>query len=336
MPNWKEQIGPDEDKKFNQYAAELRAIQAARPKTPEGPGRALHTKPHVGVVGELRVNPLQAPLNQGPFATPGTFPLYLRFSNGTFGRQHDGVPDVRGVALKLVGVPGKKLIPGLEDKQTQDLLLIQNKAFGMKGPDEFIKLVRIAVKGKALLVPRLLAAFGLVGGFKLIKGIASMPKVPSMATGTFYTCVPHRYGEDACKLSIVPLQPPAPPPAKGYSSLRDDLIARLKTGPLEWSLRVQLFLDEATTPLEDASVEWPEDKSPFREIGRVVIPRQDVTSARGQEIEALVESLSFDPWHSVEALRPLGAVMRARSAAYRESTMERKAAAEPETVLAPG
>ena len=113
-------------------------------------------------------------------------------------------------------------------------------------------------------------------------------------------------------------------------------IARLKSGPLEWSLRVQLFLDEATTPIEDASVEWPEDKAPFREIGRVVIPQQDVTSARGQEIDALVESLSFDPWHSVEALRPLGAVMRARSAAYRESTMERKAAAEPETVLAPG
>ena len=148
--------------------------------------------------------------------------------------------------------------------------------------------------------------------------------------------MPHRYGEDACKLAIVPLQPPAPAPAKGYSSLRDDLVARLKGGPLEWSLRVQLFLDESTTPIEDASVEWPEDKAPFREIGRVVLPQQDVTSARGQEIDALVEGLSFDPWHSVEALRPLGAVMRARSAAYRESTMERKAAAEPETVLAPG
>ena len=163
-----------------------------------------------------------------------------------------------------------------------------------------------------------------------------MPKIPSMATGTFYTCVPLRYGEDACKLSIVPLQPPAPPPAKGYGSLRDDLIARLKSGPLEWSLRVQLFIDEATTPLEDASVEWPEAKAPFREIGRVVVQQQDVTSARGQEIEALVEQLSFDPWHSVEALRPLGAVMRARSAAYRESTIERKAVAEPETVLGAG
>ena len=64
--------------------------------------------------------------------------------------------------------------------------------------------------------------------------------------------------------------------------------------------------------------------------------KQDPDSARGKEIEALVESFSFDPWHAVEELRPLGAIMRARSAAYRESTIERKAADEPETVLEPG
>jgi hypothetical protein len=40
--------------------------------------------------------------------------------------------------------------------------------------------------------------------------------------------------------------------------------------------------------------------------------------------------MSFDPWHALEAHRPLGAMMRARNHAYRVSTKERQAAAEPE------
>ena len=42
-----------------------------------------------------------------------------------------------------------------------------------------------------------------------------------------------------------------------------------------------------------------------------------------------VESLSFDPWHALEAHRPLGNMMRARNHAYRPSTQERCAAPEP-------
>jgi hypothetical protein len=43
--------------------------------------------------------------------------------------------------------------------------------------------------------------------------------------------------------------------------------------------------------------------------------------------------MSFDPWHAVEELRPLGAMMRARAIAYRESVIERQAAPEPDEVV---
>ena len=43
-----------------------------------------------------------------------------------------------------------------------------------------------------------------------------------------------------------------------------------------------------------------------------------------------MERLSFDPWHAGEDFRPLGNMMRARNVAYRLSTQERGAAAEPE------
>ena len=337
MTTWKETIAPGEEARFNGYATELRDL--ARRRAAGAPSeRVLHLKAHVGAVGRLIVGELPPELRVGPFAQPREYPLYVRFSNGTFARQHDGIPDIRGVALKLVGVAGKKLIPGLESKLTQDFLVIQTPSVATGNPDDFMALVRAASKGKGpLLLPRLILGLGLGGTLAVVRGLKNMPKVSSMATGTFYSAVPIRFGEQAVKVGLFPLAAAEPgAPAAGPGKLRDDLLARLKAGPVEYSLRVQFFRDESATPIEDGSVRWPEDRSPFREVGRVVIPKQDPESPRGKEIEALVERLSFDPWHAVEELRPLGAIQRARSAAYRESTIERKAADEPETVLEPG
>jgi hypothetical protein len=108
------------------------------------------------------------------------------------------------------------------------------------------------------------------------------------------------------------------------------LLRRVKQGPLSWTLSAQFFSDDQSTPIEDASVEWT---GPWVELGRLTIPKQDPTSELGQRIEALVNDLSFDPWHAIEAHRPLGAIMRARAAAYRESVLGRKAAPEPERVI---
>ena len=162
----------------------------------------------------------------------------------------------------------------------------------------------------------------------------SWREITSMATARFYTATPIRSGESAAKLSLVPANADAPKGSTGSGdgkdALRDDLVARLQAGPIVYRLRAQLFVDEATTPIEDASVVWPEEKSPFVELGTVRLKQQDVLSPPGQNVEELVERLSFDPWHAVAELRPIGAMMRARSHAYRESVIERKAADEPE------
>src|SRR5438067_1979534 len=178
--------------------------------------RALHARQHVGVEGRLEVGELPAHLRVAVFAQPRTWPVYVRFSNGAPRKQRDPVPDVRGIALKLRGVPGRKLIRGLEDKKTQDFLLIQSPATPFRTPDEFVAFLRVAAKGQALMVPRLL--------------------------------------------------------------------------------------------------------------GELVLPQQRIDPG----LEERVEKLSFDPWHAVEELRPLGAMMRARAPAYRESVIARGAAAEPE------
>src|ERR1041384_5137598 len=119
-----EQVAPDEGEQFERFARELRELQEKRRSGPYTP-RALHAKQHVGAVGHLAVPALPEKFRAAIFAQPRTWPLYARFSNGSGAPQHDGVPDIRGIALKLVGVPGKKLIPGLQDKKTQDFLFLQ-------------------------------------------------------------------------------------------------------------------------------------------------------------------------------------------------------------------
>jgi catalase len=284
-------------------------------------------------VGELVIETPES-TRAGVFANNGQrWPVYVRFSNGSSAHGPDKAPDVRGFVLKLVGVPGKKIIAGLEQEVTQDFLFIDQPAIPFRNPDEFMTFVRAAKDGPVKLLPRMIAGFGLRRTFQILGQTLKAPKVTSFATHAFHTSAPISFGAGrAAKLGLFPVGNPSSPPTSGPDALRADLTARLQAGPLAWALRAQLFQDDVTTPIEDTSVVWA---GPWVELGKLTLPRQDPESPRGREITALVEQLSFDPWHAIEEHRPLGGIMRARAVAYKGSVLERKAAAEPKSVLAP-
>jgi hypothetical protein len=328
-----ETLAPDESARYQGFAEELSAIQKARAKDGKLE-RVLHVKQHVGVVGELVVRATET-ARFGVFESAGkTWPLYARFSNGSSRHQPDGAPDVRGFAIKLVGVPGTKLTPGLEDEQTQDFLFIDSPALPFSNPDEFLMFVRAAKDGPGKLLPRLIKSFGLARALGILWGAVTGEKVKSFATHSFHSGAPIAFGNSAAKLALVPVPNDTPAPSvSGDDYLKQDLIARLKQGPLSWSLRAQPYVSETATPIEDTRVLW---SGPWLELATLTLPRQDVESARGREIDELVSRLSFDPWHALEAHRPLGAIMRARSVAYGASVIARGAAPEPKSVLTPG
>jgi Catalase len=333
-----ETIAADEVGRFEEFARDLGELQRRRAQKTGAMSRALHLKQHVGAVGALVVDAAEA-ARVGVFATNGrVWPVYARFSNGSSAHQADKAPDVRGLALKLVGVSGRKIIAGLETQETQDFLFIDQPAIPFRDPDEFMTFVRAAKDGPLKLLPRLVNGFGLRRAIQILRRSLGAPKVASFATHTFHAGAPISFGASAAKLALVPIASPvaaagtpAPgPAASGADALRADLVARLRAGPLAWSLRAQLFQDDSSTPIEDTSVAW---SGPWVALGTLTLPRQDPESAQGREIAALVEKLSFDPWHALEAHRPLGAIMRARAAAYRVSVIGRKAAPEPTSVI---
>jgi hypothetical protein len=318
--SWREEIAPDEGERFERHAETLRDYQ--RRNSGKGPGRALHRKAHAGLRATLEVNEAIAPeAAAGLFATPGRHDAFVRFSNGLGMHQPDWMPDVRGLAVKVLGVPGRKLIPGLEDATTQDFLLISTPALPFSNVDDFVAFVK-AAESQALALPRLVRAFGPVRAAKLLRFLAGLRPPASLATIPYFSALPIAFGEYAGKLALRPEQSGGGGAgARGGDRLGAELAERLATGPIRFTLEAQLYRDPAATPIEDAAIVWD---APFTPLATLEIP------AQADELAAEVERLSFDPWHALEAHRPLGNLMRARSNAYRLSTQERGAAPEPE------
>lgn len=187
---WKEIVAPDEETRFRGYAEEIRGMQDRAAKGAK-PGRALHLKSHTGAAAELTVRAdLPDELRVAIFAKAGPSRCFVRFSNGVGTRQKDGVPDVRGLALKVLDVPGLKLIAGLEGATTQDLLFITAPAFAIGSPDDFLKLLRVVERGPLHLVPGLVSALGWGRALRFIKDLVTRPQPSSLATAHFYTGVP--------------------------------------------------------------------------------------------------------------------------------------------------
>lgn len=325
--DWAETIGPNEDAELLRHAETLRALQRKN-AGPGGVGRALHRKAHAGLLAELRTRAgVPEPYGVGIFAAPASYRAYVRFSNGSGKAQGDRTGDVRGVAIKVVGVPGTKLIPGMEGAVTQDFLLIKSPATPFRDAGEFVGVVQAANNPLHLFPLMLRLGPGRVLG--LLKRLKAGLKEPvtSMATLRYWSALPVRYGAYAARWSLTPEGAAAGAQA---DSLRGDLAARLAAGPLRFTLSAQLYVDPERTPIEDASVDWDEAISPFVPLAELVIPQQDIAGERGRRLEAFVEGLSFDPWHAPVEFRPLGNMMRARAHAYRLSVGERGAAPEPD------
>ncbi len=104
----------------------------------------------------------------------------------------------------------------------------------------------------------------------------------------------------------------------------EDFLTRLGSEPLRFALQLQFFVDEKRTPIEAASVDWPEDVAPYVTVGVVTIPSEDVQSAAGRDLAATIEAAAFDPWSALMAHRSLGEVMRARKAVYYQSQTGRR------------
>ncbi len=84
--------------------------------------------------------------------------------------------------------------------------------------------------------------------------------------------------------------------------------------------RSQLCTDLEAMPVNDATTEWPENLSPFVTVGRVHLPRQDISVPENVDKG---DALAFNQWRVTAEHRPLGEIMQVRRI-YTESAKVRR------------
>src|SRR4051794_34103703 len=99
--------------------------------------RGQHPKGHGHVVAEWIVEPgLPPEWKHGLFREARSFPALIRFSNGRSWDDRKG--DIHGMAIKVLGVPGDKLLEGEEEATTHDFVLADHPAFFIRDLDEYL------------------------------------------------------------------------------------------------------------------------------------------------------------------------------------------------------
>lgn len=316
------------------------------------PLRAVHAKSHGLLRGELEVLPgLPPELAQGLYARPGRYPLVMRLSTNPGDILDDSVSVPRGMAIKLVGVPGERL-PGSEGDHTQDYVLVDGPAFLKPGARQFASSLKLlaATTDRAAGGKKALSAV-LRGVERALEAVgAESPQVVSLGGHpnthplgeTYYSQAPLLHGRYMAKVAVRPVSPELtaledrPIDVKNRpNALREEVIDVFRRNGGQWYLCVQLCTDLEAMPIEDAKVAWPEELSPYRPVARITVPSQEAWSeARSAAID---DGMAFSPWHGLAAHRPIGSVMRVRRHAYESARQFRaehngRPVAEPESL----
>ena len=330
-----EQIPADEVETTRELVETMRSIAEKTSKDYGHAVRSVHAKSHGLLDGELTVlDGLPPELAQGVFSRPGTFKVTMRLSTNPGDVLDDSVSTPRGLAIKIDNVEGTRL-SGSEGLSTQDFVLINAPAFTAATPKDFLKSLKLLAKttdrmpgGKKVLsavlrgTEKVIEAVG--GESGTIKSLGGHPETHILGE-TFYSCVPLLYGPYFAKVSVVPVSSEltaltdAKLDVNGHpNALREAVCKFFASHAGEWEVRVQLATDIEKMPVEDASVKWPEDESPYIAVARLRAPSQPGwTEERSKEID---DALLFSPWNGIVDHRPIGGVMRTRKPAYEMSS----------------
>ncbi len=313
----------------------MRGIASTVDKDTGHAHRGVHAKSHGLLRGTLRVLPNLPPdFAQGLFANiDGAWPVVMRLSTTPGDMLGDKVSTPRGIAIKVIGVPGERLPDGTGDV-TQDFVMVNGPVFLAPTAKQFLGNVKLlaATTDKAPGLKQALSA-ALRGAEKalevvgaesgMLKGLGGQPQTHILGE-TFFTQVPVLYGRHMAKLSLAPVSPELVALKDKEvdldhkpNGLRGAVVDFMTENHAEWELRVQLCTDLQKMPIEDASVEWPQEDSPFIAVARITAPAQ---AGWTHGLSVLVDDgMQFSPWHCIAAHRPIGSIMRVRRAVYAAS-----------------
>ncbi len=280
--------------------------------------RDAHPKAHGCVEATLQLNEdLPPELTGGVFQPGASYEAMVRFSNGSPNADtSDAKGDTRGMAIKLFGVPGRKLFEDPANPDAQDFIMISSPYFFINSAKNYTRFFEAVNSGKLLKLLPVPIYLGPKGSLQAAKMM--MQKIANPLETRYWSVVPSQLGEGdtrrAIKFSAKPMgsTDSAIPATPAPNFLRAAMARTLAAGSYQMEFMVQLRGDTDLS-VEDSINEWPESKAPFQRIGVLTIHKQEFDTP---ERDAYCENQSFNPWHSLPAHRPLGMISRTRRIVY--------------------
>ena len=281
--------------------------------------RDAHAKHHGCVKGEFIVEAnLPEEMKLGVFKEAGrSFIAWIRFSNASGNaNQPDFKGDARGMAVKLMGVAGEKLLEEEKHELTQDFVMIDNPVFFIRNLTDYIEFFKIFQEAQGKLPLKFF--FPSINPVKwrlheLGIGLSiQSKKVISPLEIQYWSTTPYQFGTRAIQFSAKPSASniSGRQASSSQNYLRETMVEHLKKKEACFDFLVQFQTDADKMPIEDPTIRW---NSPYQKVATIKIPPQTFDSKEQMDF---CENLSYTPWHSLPEHRPLGGINRARKQVY--------------------
>lgn len=306
--------------------------------------RVFHAKQHACLTGKLNLI-LYRPLDVNQETYVGlfsgneekSFDFIARYSNGLGFIQHDKLPDVRGLAIKVLNVKSEQT----GEVKNIDLLTTNSPTPAAKNLNDFIDFMEAVVDhGPNVGLPLFLSKHP-SSAKSLISATGILPyKIKSLATTQFWSGHPYLLGPNkAMKFTFIPVQKNEPRlfdiTDMGKNYLRKELAERLSKNQVKYILALQLEIDAIKTPIENNLVEWKVEDSPVIPVAELVFEKQNIISESGEvsnKIDEVCENLAFTPGNYIPEHRPLSNMGRGRLFAYEVSQLGRQVQLNNQTI----
>jgi hypothetical protein len=280
-------------------------------------------------------------LSAGVFQPGKRYRAIVRFSNAMGVPQSDRAPDGQGMAIKLLGVEGRRLtmagsnasnpvssfVPSLDDQplREQDFLLVNFPVFFGKDVSDFAQFARYLKSGKGI---DLLRFFAPPRRWRqlLILMAHRKQKVESPLCISYFSMTAFLHGADTVVRYVAS---PAGGARRSTAAaarsdfptnyLRDavgrevDASTHAPGSKVVFDFSVQVRNSPTPDDVEDASRRWCAKADRTIPLARIEIPMQSFDTA--SKLSAC-EARAFNPWNCLADHRPIGGLNRMRLAVY--------------------
>ncbi|MGE8598313.1 MAG: catalase family protein [Acinetobacter calcoaceticus] len=280
--------------------------------------RDAHPKAHGCVRAEFHVSKnIPAQFAKGIFIPDQSYQAWIRFSNASNDASSADIDkDARGIAIKLLGVSGTKILESEKQVTTQDFIMINHPVFFANDAKRYLSFINDVNSHNMIRKLHIPFALGFKGTMNALGARNSQIANPLYAR--YWSMVPYQLGlgndRQAVKYSVRACSVTANNLPKNPS--HDFLREALKNTLQQTDACMEFLIQPRTSNkmlVEDSMKEWDEKAAPFYQVATIHIPKQNFDTP---EQNKFCENLSFTPWHALPAHKPLGAVNRMRKVIY--------------------